>query len=1296
MKNRRRWKLLWVAMVLVGGGGGVAIWRMNPASEAVKERVVRTAVASPAPAHAPNREVEVSVLEQRRERAAYAQRWDRELTVSQTAFRDWTKRYLAAAAGAPRASLEAEGLALAQARRPELLRLIKLDPASALAVTVPMTVRRVLPAAVLAELEVRVAGTGDFTTIIECEHPPGTVRTGPDEWRSVTVGAENYVAHTYGRREGQLTKLGASLHGIALGRDLALHESPVRILEPGEAKAAAAGRVWVAAFGREYDFAEEDGAALGEFVRNAEAAEDKADPRVAGPHVPPAAAEPSSSRTVGPQTVLVIRADFSDFPGASVTASEAQATMDGNVREFLESASYGQTTIVTTVSSKVYRLPQTGSAYALADNAAQLHTDARSLAAADFTLTDFQRIVVTFPSIGTARVPGSLITFAGQANRAGPNIWMNGAFGWQTMAHELGHSYGILHANLWRAVNGDPLSAAGTTLEYGDPFDMMGSSTATNVTRDARHHFNPRFKNILGWLSDSAVATVTTSGTYRVFRFDHPASAALKQPMALRIFRDGVRSYWIGYRQNFSTGSLQTQGAYITWAYGDYKQSQLLDLTTPGVSANDAVLAVGQTFTDPIYGITIKPVGRGGAEAALYLDIEVTIPPAPPGVAAAWGRDGASFFAANTGELVTPVPETAVPQNLTEVRQIAAGDAHALALKTDGSVVAWGNNVSGQISVPTDLGNDNVAVAAGGQISGVVRRDGTVRLWGSVLGGVTTPPAGLTGVTQLVIGGSQSVGIYHALALKSDGTLVGWGDNSRGQATPPGDIGRVIAVAANDRGSVALKADGTVVRWGTNFTGALPLPAGLNGITAIATHAAAAHTLALRADGTVVAWGINSNAQATVPAGLRDVVAIATGQFHSLALKADGSVVGWGVSGNGRLSVPENLPRSRAVAASANASFAISGAHLYLTGQPQAQVAAVGGSARLYVQALGAGALAYQWRKNGVAIPGATADTLNLGGLTTADAAGYDVVVSDAGSGTRLTSAAAAITLAPAGSPGRLSSLSVLTSVTAESPFFTVGTAIGGAGTSGTKPVLLRAAGPALTKLGVGGVLADPSISLYSDADSVTPLAVNDDWAGAPVLTAAFGRLGAFPFESGVSKDAAIFREGLPAGGYTVQVRGVAGATGTVIAELYDGTAAASFAPSTTRLVGVSVLKQIEAGEILTVGFVVGGTTSRQVLVRAIGPALALAPFNIPTAMADPRLNLFNLQTQAVIQSNDNWGGAALLRTTAGRIGSFPVENAASRDAMLTATLTPGSYTVQVSGANSASGLTLVEVYEVP
>jgi len=124
------------------------------------------------------------------------------------------------------------------------------------------------------------------------------------------------------------------------------------------------------------------------------------------------------------------------------------------------------------------------------------------------------------------------------------------------------------------------------------------------------------------------------------------------------------------------------------------------------------------------------------------------------------------------------------------------------------------------------------------------------------------------------------------------------------------------------------------------------------------------------------------------------------------------------------------------------------------------------------------------------------------------------------------------------------------------------------------------------------------------------------------------------------------------------------------------------------------VLKQIDAGEILTVGFVIGGTTAKQVLVRAIGPTLAAAPFSVGGAMADPKVSLFSGQT--VINANDNWGGGSLLSATGSAVGAFAISNAASRDASLLATLAPGSYTVQVSGANSASGLTLVEVYEVP
>ena len=1292
--------------------GGDATWvAAEPAEVAPRPNVAAAGPDSPLRVATGDGRSAVAAL---RERLAYAQGWTGVQPPALAAFRAWTERYLATTDPVARATLAGEGVALAQARRPEMLALIKAEPERALALTVPAAVRAELPTAVLVELETRVAGKGDYERVVACE-PQGAVRLDrPGEWRRAVIGETAYLAHVYGRREPQLTKMGASLHGIAIGRDLALHASPVRLLEVGELPAGvvedaraifgtavvansgvvdrpAVEGTWAAAFGRTWSLAgrEADGFAAMEAVLVA--AEDRVGWDVPAPGAPSTAAEATNSRTVGLQKVLVIRVDFSDFPGTAATVNEIQSTMDGSVRPFLENASYGLTTVSTTVSGTLYRLPQTGSAYAIADNDTQLHTDARNLAAADFTLADYQRIVVLFPNIGTSRVTGSQFTFAGQAIRGGANVWLNGTFAWQTVAHELGHTYGLSHANLWRVTDANPLSPAGTTLEYGDPFDIMGG---TGVTRDQRHHFNARFKNRLGWLPDTAVATATTSGTYRIYRFDHVDALGFKQPLALRVYRDGVRTYWISYRQNFSTGAVQTQGAYVMWNFNDYQQSQLLDLTTPGVSANDAVLAVGETFTDPIYGITIKPVAKGGADPALYLDVEVVMPAAPPGVVTAWGREGSPFYSVNTGELVSPAPETAVPQNLTGIRQIAAGDAHAIALNPDGSVAAWGNNTSGQTTIPAGLGTSVVGVAAAGNISGVVKLDGTVQLWGAALGGVTTPPAGLTGVKQLVIGGSQSVGIYHALALKTDGSVVGWGDNSRGQATPPAGLGVVTAVAANDRGSIALKADGTVVRWGTDFTGALPLPTGLTGVTAIAAHGGAAHALALKADGTVVAWGINSNSQATPPTGLNEVVAVAAGQFHSLALKVDGSVVAWGSTTSGKINVPVGLPRSRAIAASAQASFAISGPHLYFTGQPKAQVAALGGSVRLYVEALGAGALSYQWRKNGVPIAGATAATLTLNGLTAADASGYDVVVNDAGSGRTLTSTAAALTLVPAGNPGRLVNLSILTSINAASPQFTVGTVIGGAGTSGTKPLLVRAAGPALTTLGVGGVLSDPKLSLFSDQNTQTPVATNDNWGGSAALSTAFASVGAFPYGGATSLDAATFSETMPAGGYTVQVSGVGGATGTVIAELYDATRAADFTASTPRLVNVSVLKQIDAGEILTVGFVIGGTTAKQVLVRAIGPTLAAAPFNVGGAMADPKVSLFSGQT--VINANDNWGGGSLLSATGSAVGAFAIGNTASRDASLLATLAPGSYTVQVSGANSASGLTLVEVYEVP
>jgi hypothetical protein len=241
--------------------------------------------------------------------------------------------------------------------------------------------------------------------------------------------------------------------------------------------------------------------------------------------------------------------------------------------------------------------------------------------------------------------------------------------------------------------------------------------------------------------------------------------------------------------------------------------------------------------------------------------------------------------------------------------------------------------------------------------------------------------------------------------------------------------------------------------------------------------------------------------------------------------------------------------------------------------------------------------------------------------------------------------------------------------------------------------LLIRAAGPALGAHGVSGTLSDPLLALFQGA---TKIGENNDWGGTTELSSAFAQVGAFAYGALNSKDAAIFRSGataLPPGNYTLQVSAAGGDPGNVLAELYDATPAGTSTAATARLVNVSVLKQIGAGAMLTAGFVIGGSGDRTVLIRAVGPALADAPFKLSGTMADPKLDLFSGQT--VINANDDWGGGAALSTAFANVGAFAL-GGASKDAALLVTLAPGSYTVQVSPVGGIGGLTLVEVYEVP
>jgi hypothetical protein len=112
-----------------------------------------------------------------------------------------------------------------------------------------------------------------------------------------------------------------------------------------------------------------------------------------------------------------------------------------------------------------------------------------------------------------------------------------------------------------------------------------------------------------------------------------------------------------------------------------------------------------------------------------------------------------------------------------------------------------------------------------------------------------------------------------------------------------------------------------------------------------------------------------------------------------------------------------------------------------------------------------------------------------------------------------------------------------------------------------------------------------------------------------------------------------------------------------------------------------------------TAGFVIGGSTSTTVLVRAIGPTLSADPCNVTDVIAGPQLELF--RGTSLIGGNDDWDGTPALTTAFGAVGAFALP-ATSPDAALVVTLEPGSYTVKVSGVNDTTDWALVEVYEVP
>ena len=246
-------------------------------------------------------------------------------------------------------------------------------------------------------------------------------------------------------------------------------------------------------------------------------------------------------------------------------------------------------------------------------------------------------------------------------------------------------------------------------------------------------------------------------------------------------------------------------------------------------------------------------------------------------------------------------------------------------------------------------------------------------------------------------------------------------------------------------------------------------------------------------------------------------------------------------------------------------------------------------------------------------------------------------------------------------------------------------------GSGAEKRVLVRAAGPALVPFGLSGTLSNPRLELFNSQG--IKIAENDDWgvvSGGGAATAAdFRAVGAFAFPSATSADAALIAT-LPPGSYTAKVTGDGAATGVALVEVYDVAGAAP-------LLNLSTRAQVQTGsQIVISGLVVApGTAVRKVLVRAAGPALAT--FGVQGTLSDPVVSVLN-DKGVTLATNDNWsdgGRGTVVAEAAIRAGAFAFNSATSRDAGLLVDLAPGSYTIQVSGANNTSGVALVEAYDL-
>jgi len=231
---------------------------------------------------------------------------------------------------------------------------------------------------------------------------------------------------------------------------------------------------------------------------------------------------------------------------------------------------------------------------------------------------------------------------------------------------------------------------------------------------------------------------------------------------------------------------------------------------------------------------------------------------------------------------------------------------------------------------------------------------------------------------------------------------------------------------------------------------------------------------------------------------------------------------------------------------------------------------------------------------------------------------------------------------------------------------------------SQSKTILVRALGPTLGNYGIANVLSDPMLELH-DSSGAT-IATNDDWQTGSQAS----QISSSGYAPNNSNEPALIAT-LAAGSYTVVVRGYNNSTGIGLVEVYELDTLSS------RLSNISTRGQVGTDQsVLIAGLIIHGSTSKKLIIRALGPSLAAPPFSLSGTLSNPALELHD-SSGNLLASNDDWGTG----TQAAAISSSGYSPRNAKESAIIATLPTGNYTAIIRGVNNSTGIALVDAYDL-